>query len=258
MYTRHNTQKPVTGIPLRPDRHWSKEGLVGCLLFNEGGGNTVFDLSGNGNTGTLNGGLYWDSSYISHPPGIFWPGDVGDYIELPTKGINANIGTVIIAYTRDSGGGGYLFGHQNGNNRLYLKGVAYEIAIADSSGLTLTNANTASDVSQVLAIVYDNNAWRAYQDGAFINSGTYNGSISSLASTWRIGDHNTDHSIWDGRIFYFYWWNRALSASEIAQLYREPFCMFWRDDIGLWKSEAAPTGNAGIMTCNTGFWGATF
>jgi len=55
-------------------------------------------------------------------------------------------------------------------------------------------------------------------------------------------------------------YNRILSASEIAQLYREPFCMFDRDPIELWTGAMGggvpPVGNAGIMTCNAGYWGA--
>jgi hypothetical protein len=57
-------------------------------------------------------------------------------------------------------------------------------------------------------------------------------------------------------------YNRALSASEIIQLYREPVIMFERDPIELWVGstsiEEPPVGAAGIMTTNTGFWGPTF
>ena len=47
-------QKPPLGIQI----DWSNpitKGLVGCWLFNEGSGDKVYDLSGNGNTGTLTG-----------------------------------------------------------------------------------------------------------------------------------------------------------------------------------------------------------
>ena len=35
-----------------------EEGLIGYWNFNEGEGDTVYDLSGNGNHGTINGALY--------------------------------------------------------------------------------------------------------------------------------------------------------------------------------------------------------
>lgn len=38
--------KPPCGTPLRTDGHWSVQGLVGCWLFNEGGGNALHGLVG--------------------------------------------------------------------------------------------------------------------------------------------------------------------------------------------------------------------
>ena len=47
-------RKPVKG-------HWATKGLVCFPLMNEGSGDKVFDLSGNGNTGTLGAGTTWVS-----------------------------------------------------------------------------------------------------------------------------------------------------------------------------------------------------
>ena len=45
-------QKPPLGVGL-DFTHPLAQGLVGCWLFNEGSGDKVNDLSGNGNVGTL-------------------------------------------------------------------------------------------------------------------------------------------------------------------------------------------------------------
>ena len=50
----------------------------------------------------------------------------------------------------------------------------------------------------------------------------------------------------EGLIDNVVYWNRALTASEIALLYREPFCMFEQDPIELWSAATlgAPVGFA--------------
>jgi len=50
-----------------------------------------------------------------------------------------------------------------------------------------------------------------------------------------------------GNISHVYLYNLALSASKIAKLYREPFCMFDHDPIELW-SAATQGGGAPATT----------
>ena len=57
------TLKPPLGARLIPG-HPLANGLVGCWLMNEGSGNKVYDLSGNGNSGTLTNGPEWKANYI--------------------------------------------------------------------------------------------------------------------------------------------------------------------------------------------------
>ena len=46
--------KPRLGLRLNHN-HPLAQGLVGCWVMNEGGGDKVFDLSGNGKAGTFSG-----------------------------------------------------------------------------------------------------------------------------------------------------------------------------------------------------------
>ena len=187
-------QKPMLGLQV----NWAHPSApnAGLWLFNEGSGNTVQDLSGRTNQGTIYGTVVWNS--YSNGTCLYWPGSAGDYIEMPAKSIGANQGTVIIAGQRDGGGGGYLFAHQNGNNRLYAIGSGQiAIAVADTGFTLVDNTNMVADTPFEFALTYNNGTWVAYQDGTQRDTGAYTGSISSLASTWRIGDHPTDHNIWD-------------------------------------------------------------
>ncbi len=68
--------KPVRGIRLNKS-HPLARGLVGYWLFNEGSGNKVFDLSGNGNTGTFVGDVVWTPGQSGNA--IYVPGS-NDYI----------------------------------------------------------------------------------------------------------------------------------------------------------------------------------
>ena len=69
----HPYEKPMYGVLLNT-RHPLARGLVGCWLFNEGGGNTVFDLSDNFKHGTFGAEA---PSWVAE--GIYFGGD-GDYI----------------------------------------------------------------------------------------------------------------------------------------------------------------------------------
>ena len=74
--------KPPKGAMLNRG-HPLALGLVGCWLMNEGGGNIVNDLSGNGNTGVFVGdGVSWSAG--KYGPGISLAGS-DDYVSLGTN-----------------------------------------------------------------------------------------------------------------------------------------------------------------------------
>ena len=87
--------KPTRGICLNRSHPLSR-GLVGLWLFNEGSGNKVFDLSGNGNTGTLQGTTpSWTSG--KYGSAVLLPG-TDEYINCGSKAIfdNIPVKTVVI------------------------------------------------------------------------------------------------------------------------------------------------------------------
>jgi hypothetical protein len=269
MYTRHNTQKPVTGIPLRPDEHWSKDGLVGCWLMNEGSGNKVYDLSGNRHDGTLTNGPTWKSG--KHGSTIDFVAASSHYIDCGNRAKLDLTGdlTFVIACRQDFGSNGHYFlldkasynsaGYElwrdNGNKFRFRTHSA-----GNASTYTATNYSTAG-VNLQIAVVKNGTSVNFYVNGVD-DTGTAGTHIiaAPTGDNFIIGAQQAIANEWDGLIEYVYVYDYALTASEIQDLYIDPFCMIYTpEQLSLYGGYVTPVvGNAGIMTLNTGLWGPTF
>jgi len=239
--------------------HWATKGLVGFWLFNEGSGNKVFDLSGNGNTGTFAAG----AASPSWAPGKFGPClsfDGGDYVDLPDAFFDLPQRSVSIWFYTDTLNTGMVFNSGKGDfNRWYMwpqNDGTIDITIAASDG-TLSIGYSVKEWVHFVA-TYDGSRKKAYINGVL----AYDQAESRLsgANNVTIGSYNEGFSQhWTGLIDNLAIYNRPLSAFEIPKLYRESFCMFERDPIELWSAAtlgaAPPAGMAGAMTTNTGYWG---
>lgn len=245
--------------------HWASKGLVGCWLMNEGSGNKVYDLSGNGNHGTNVNTPSWSPGKYGIAP--LMSGDEVNHYDTNFDSSPYSELTVISFVRIDSIAYGYEYvaDHSDGTAGFGLRrwedGIEFFCYVGGDHGTVLSNRSfTAGEYVHIAAVHLTSNT--LYLDGTYDNSTASSLGIDDSTDTMRIGAQFDGSEEWDGLIEYLFIYNRALSASEIAQLYREPFCMFDRDDIALWspatQGGVAPTGNAGIMTCNTGFWGATF
>lgn len=221
-------QKPFRGVQLNRTHPLAK-GLVGCWLFNEATGETVFDLSGNGNNGTLENGTAWGSD------GLDFDG-VNDYVTcgdiVNTDGlssitvsawvkINTTAGNQMIITKSDGvNGWGFYARLANGELRWFVDTGSTAVA-------TWTyGAENISGWHNLLG-VYDGVNVTLYWDGeekAFtpLTGNTTNESFSVL-----FGDHSGGSSLpLSGSIRSARIYNRALSAEEIAWSYREPYAMF--------------------------------
>ena len=231
-------------IPVLIRGHWAARGLVGIwpMMPYEVGGNKVFDLSGNGNTGTLQADVAWISG--KYGPAIQFVGN--DYISLGTPAnkpsldvdyctivasvvINANLAQIGAIYSNSYNSGLYLAISNSEKLLLYHKseGNAYDTY---APNITLTIGQRY----QVVA-VYDGITKDLYVDGVYREGealGAKSGPLDWSTGIIRIGGNvnAADNTTID----YCFVYNRPLSASEIALLYREPFCMFERDPIELW------------------------
>ena len=253
--------KPVLGSQLRFGHPLSK-GLVGLWLMNEGSGNIVQDLSGNGNTGTFVNTPTWVAG--KYGQAIELSSGTTDRIEVSTSRFNLSAGAIECRFrcglNYDDGLTHDLF-DTSVNNDLLIWKHSNNTTYLYTDGTHRGNAvyPWASGVDYHVVLNWPSN--ELWINGVLAINGV-DAAIATLDPTFIYGNHDSATFAWTGQHHYLRIYNRELNASERAQLYREPFCMFEREPIELLVGSvgagAPPSGNAGIMTPNTGFWGPTF
>ena len=232
--------KPPKGAMVNRGHPLSR-GLNGCWIFNEGGGIIVNDSTGNGNTGIFGAG----AASPTWPAGKFGSAlsfDGGDYVDCGKKDslfirnaitisawIKANdwtpAATGMVVAKSGPEKDHYLFYPRATTNDfrflIYRPTGTTNYATYDVSGF---------DVDKWYHFVgtYDKIFIRLYVDG--IEKATPVAETTVIGNTTvvetYIGSRKYEDLFIDGHIDHVMIYNRALSASEIAYLYRNPFCMF--------------------------------
>jgi len=196
-------------------------------------GNKVFDLSGNGKTGTLQGNTHWvlgkfgpalhcseAGTSISVPHFPFYEGIPAFSISLWAKSNTISLGEFLIS---NAGGGDdtFEFYIHGGNDNLTFQ--VWNTLNETASGFA-TDAILGSDLDWHHFVgVFDSPDVMVYLDSVIGNIiGNLSGNSQVTDNVLRIGYSSTNPVIISHVMIY----NRALAASEIALLYREPFCMF--------------------------------
>ena len=263
-YPYRKFRKPRLGTPLNKGHRLSK-GLVGYWLMNEGCGTTNADVSGNGNIGTISGATWSEGKFGSC---LSFDGN-NDWVDISDSGLPA-FGTsdfTVIIWAKCP--------RDDANRALFSKGgwVAGEILFYkhDSDKFTVYGNNGSinvafggtdswpDDVWTQVAAVRSGSVLTVYQDTVKGSSDASAGADINTATDWRIGARDDGSRVFAGKIEYVMVYNRALSASEIALLYCEPFCMFEPTISPVFGSYyIPPVGNIGIMTTWGGYWGVTY
>ncbi len=257
-------QKPPMGWPLDYDSGLAD--FVGAWFFLEGSGNKVQDLSGNGNTGAFQGDPTWIAGKFG--PALDFDG-TGDYVQSVNNiGISGSQNRTISIWFKISVEENYPTLISWGTTAAYKEfSLVFQddsqFRIAIDSGNRIWNQAYGDNIWHYLAIVLDGTKTSdliAYCDGSVCAVATTNDqTINTTDSKVRIGRPVGAYDYFTSQIDLPMIFNRALSASEIGKLYREPFCMF-KDpaEIALLGGYQAVIGNAGIMTTNAGYWGPMF
>ena len=254
--------------PFRKPRkgHWATKGLVGLWLFNEGSGGQVFDLSGNGNTGTILGTTSWVAG--KYGSALSFPNSAGCEVQLGTSDVidftgsfTIVIGTYIATPNQDG-----IYGASDADAEginIMMSGTGFDIWIFGLTDGYFSMANSAvvDNAWNEIALSYDGAAKKFYANGVLKISEADTGSITPVTGNYSIGECRGGFP-YNSLVSHCYLYNRALSSSEVAQLYWNPFCMFEQDPIELWSAAtlggAPPAGAAGIMTPWGGYWGPTY
>ena len=220
-----NGIKPMLGRQI----DWSHplaRGLVGCWLMNEGGGTIVNDLSGNGNTGIIYD--LAETSWISgmYGPAIRFNGENNSYIIVASNGTISLFPELTVVYCF--------------KDTIDLSAqVTTQFYITDSLTTQLrVRTNDLSDTSwlwnvgvdvrdgnwRTICAAYDGAAMKGYIDGVYNDEEAKTGTIALTGLSFDMGRSPYGNSV--GDVSHCFLYNRALSASKIAYLYRSPFCMF--------------------------------
>lgn len=229
--------------------HPMSKGLVGCWLFNEGGGDIAYDLSGNANhSSAWNGNTTW-------APGKYGPATLydnnGDYITVPdSPSLSPTTGITVLAlfYPTDVTFRGIVTKFDiatstYGDYSLYMGNgdLVFRINSANSMNAGVITANQwhhvvgtyrSSDQEQAI-----------YLDGAPKASGnSFQGALNASGDPLEIGVYNTGTACLNGLIDYVMIWDRALLAFEIQSLYYDPFQMFRSGPIEIWTAATSVGG----------------
>lgn len=229
--------KPMLGRQI----NWADpitRGLAAYWPMNETSGNRIFDLSGNGKTG-LAGGATSEISWQSGPQG-----KVVDFVGNNEAGFQfssltfaaTDAWTIVVKLKADGEANeGVLLGsYADSNDYIWFREglrVMFENSVG---GSTLFTSVTSFTLWSTYAFVAkgDGNL-HFYLNGALKETDAVVTSfiIDNIGSAFGSGIY-----AFDGKVSYVSLYNRALTSSEIALLYREPFCMFKADRTSFWQS----------------------
>jgi hypothetical protein len=180
-----------------------------------GSGTTWYDLSGNGNNGTLN-----SVTHSSANGGVFiTAGSTASWIDIPSPNLTSTNYTILAASRYSGGSRGRMI---NGRSNNWLMGHWSE---------TTENYYAGGWVSSVDVGASDTN-WRIYQATGNISSDSYQQYVNSTLSAgpnsggvsgpngFGIGKYNPGNSeVTTGEIAFLFAYNRVLTTSEIQQNY---------------------------------------
>jgi len=206
---------------------WRPSGCVLWFDFAEKSGNTVYDLSGNGNNGTVYGAQRINGHLIG---GLSFDG-VDDYIKAPnvvtskpiTLSFLVKLNTIAksnIFDSRDSafssGGKGIAIEDSGSKGK-------YSVGIGDGTNFVwLSNVIDLTDLNlHLINVIFTSTAMRIYADGSLIATGDVSSIADSplnVATTMQIA-HGLG-GYFSGSIAFFRVYSRALNKEEIAYMYR--------------------------------------
>lgn len=254
-----NRAKPPLGVPLNRNHKLAK-GLVGGWVMNEGGGGTLYDLSGYANNGTLadmasppTASSGWNLEQYGNA--LAFDG-TNDYVALPNVGLwDFGTGSFSILGWFRTGASGYrnIIRYDDGvNNGLWGirtdGGGKINFIIADSARQTsqITSDDAWNDNLLHLAVAVrdaGDGELRLYLDGISAATPTSDGGRNVVGAlvAWpaigRLGARVQEH--WSGFISDVRLYDRALSAQEVMEIYVDPYCMFEQPMVWGWVEVVA-------------------
>lgn len=265
--------KPPPGTPINW-QHPLASGLIGCWIFNEGGGLTAYDATGRYGNGTLSGTTgvpSWVSDGgggITPPPGhaLSFVAANTQYVQIAN---NASYGTLstdwafeIVFKLNSNRNFNGLFSKTNSNLGAPFDSFVDSTGAVKINGASQFSATLSANTWYQLLVVNSvrlNVLFKAL-NGGFLekNTGTLLGTTDN-SNAIRIGNRNDNATPIDGQISHARLWNpfpylqggAGLLDSNAQDLYLHPFDMFVAPNRYTFKAGvAAGTGGTGGIINN--------
>ena len=203
---------------------------------------TVEDKSGNGNTGTVNGSVF---EYTEIGGSMKFAGN-GERIATTYTGTPAafSVSGWFNAKSRGEGGFGRLFAKGNNDLEFFINNSDTILNLRYYDGAATQNRPIVDSYTQnqtyLFTITYDGTTIKVYRDTSVIDS--VDDTIVLDTDALIIGNFNGLTRAFDGNISNFQFFERALTQSEITQLYNcGAQAVNWKSDYGVTESVAAET-----------------
>lgn len=245
--------KPILGTQM--DHSHISGDPVGAWFFLEGSGGQVYDLSGNGNNGTIVSAVTWVPGKYGYA--LEFAGD-NDYVNVLDSDVlrfnsaTQDFSVIVWAKSdvaipddmlldkRDNNDDGWVLRTIGGVVWLSINGVDVKgtIDIGDGKWHCIGGAADRSGFGQVYI--------DGMPDGVPVD---VSGQAMNTTGPVRFGILGYGLSNeWVGQISHILIYKRILSVGEIEELYRDFTCMLEKEEVALMTVEvAAPTGSQVIM-----------
>jgi len=200
----------------------TNNGLVGWWMFDEGTGSIAHDFSGNGIDGTFTNSPVWSAG--KRGKSLYFNGS-NTSVTTPDNNvldITTNI-TLSVWYKEDVGAGSNRWlidkGNVNSSYAMFLEG-GLKMRLEKPGMQDCTVTEPSEGVWHHAVSTYDGSNMRVYVDGVLANTCVATGAISTTAVGVRIGSFESNGYAFKGFIDDARIYNRVLSETEIAALYR--------------------------------------
>ena len=210
---------------------WDKpdaQGLVAWWLFNEGGGNRAFDVTGNGWHGTTVNSPVWAAGL--HGPAIDLELSSDQYVntQLFTTGFT---GLSCIAWvwfeSIVTGAGNYIICQEDdaGKRPFVLRQMTGRFQfLTNSTGVNAAITIPTTGIWYHVAGTWDSANNRLYVNGILEDTDAQSGALQTGDNPVRLGEGTTyTGRQWDGILEQIMIFNRALGPSEIMRRFLEPY-----------------------------------
>ena len=200
-----------------------QSGLVAAFGFNEGSGASVADVSGNGNTGTIQGPLW--STLGRYGNALSFDGS-NDIVLVPSSAsLNMTTGLTVSAWVFPTGSqSGWRAIVQKEVDTYFLHASNSSGALRPAAGATFANGTgnyvaapsaIANNTWTHLALTYDGATIRLFVNGTLVTSAPQTGALENNNNPLRIGGNSPYTEFFLGRIDDVRIYNRAQLAAEI-------------------------------------------